>query len=715
MKFSKRCGRAAKTASFVLCSVLFLFTLLLGSMQPIINYVKNHPIAVGAADDSDYAELNDNYSAFADGATYSYTDGTIVSEFVDQADGIGTDRTVVSIDRSHAHGTKRNPYVIDSYDKWITFAQENGYVHDSDPSYQYGYGKVWVLAVDIDFRNRAFLPVWAFGGEFYGLGHTLSNITYNYADLVGNRWANEELGMGVFCYTYTGNVFMPNPVVIADLNVDNYIFTNCSTYAGAITGRIAAHITWILNCHAKGTLDRSTACNKFVDWGGITSGPLNIFAPNVVGWGEYIASAYRCSADTKMNINEPSCDTDWYIGGIMGGAWVGCTSYVYDCYAKLTVNQNGSTGTFIGGIVGVLPSNNWNGTGGTHVIRECVANVIINFINWAPAGAFCANGAIFAIQAAGDPDGDRGGVYRPSAVNISCANSYGSTTINYTKSGGISGSYLAAGTKISRFFPIWSGRADGRDNQSAWKDRYATINLSNCYYSGNNSYAIASAITATDGGNFFVGTGSTYTASESGMYNLAKNSDALKTKIWEQKTSIGGTYGIANSPVKNTKITPEYTVGYYNLKMNGSEIIDEPLSGVASRTYTYGSMTTLSLAGVNDMEGRQFRGWTLDRTGNTEPVRSMSMTGMNGDLKFYAVWDITDSSATLSTVNNITEAEYGGTPIYLRANLITPSVSDPVVEFRWLKDGEVVSTATGMENNEYVLDSVGQRDRKSVV
>ena len=714
MKFSKRCGRAAKTASFVLCSVLFLFTLLLGSMQPIINYVKNHPIAVGAADDSDYAELNDNYSAFADGATYSYTDGTIVSEFVDQADGIGTDRTVVSIDRSHAHGTKRNPYVIDSYDKWITFAQENGYVHDSDPSYQYGYGKVWVLAVDIDFRNRAFLPVWAFGGEFYGLGHTLSNITYNYADLVGNRWANEELGMGVFCYTYTGNVFMPNPVVIADLNVDNYIFTNCSTYAGAITGRIAAHITWILNCHAKGTLDRSTACNKFVYWGGITSGPLNIFAPNVVGWGEYIASAYRCSADTKMNINEPSCDTDWYIGGIMGGAWVGCTSYVYDCYAKLTVNQNGSTGTFIGGIVGVLPSNNWNGTGGTHVIRECVANVIINFINWAPAGVFCANGAIFAIQAAGDPDGDRGGVYRPSAVNISCANSYGSTTINYTKSGGIFGSYLAAGTKISRFFPIWSGRADGRDNQSAWKDRYATINLSNCYYSGNNSYAIASAITATDGGNFFVGTGSTYTASESGMYNLAKNSDALKTKIWEQKTSIGGTYGIANSPVKNTKITPEYTVGYYNLKMNGSEIIDEPLSGVASRTYTYGSMTTLSLAGVNDMEGRQFRGWTLDRTGNTEPVRSMSMTGMNGDLKFYAVWDITDSSATLSTVNNITEAEYGGTPIYLRANLITPSVSDPVVEFRWLKDGEVVSTATGMENNEYVLDSVGQSGEYSL-
>ena len=195
-----------------------------------------------------------------------------------------------------------------------------------------------------------------------------------------------------------------------------------------------------------------------------------------------------------------------------------------------------------------------------------------------------------------------------------------------------------------------SGRADSRDNQTAWKDRYATINLSNCYYSGNNSYAIASAITTAQGGNFFVSTGSTYTASESGMYNLAKNSDALKTKIWEQKTSIGGTYGIANSPVKNTKITPEYTVGYYNLKMNGSEIIDEPLSGVASRTYTYGSMTTLSLAGVNDVEGRQFRGWTLDVTGQTAPVRTLNMTGMNGDLKFYAVWDITDSSATLSKI-----------------------------------------------------------------
>ena len=143
-----------------------------------------------------------------DGATYSYTDGNKVAEFKDQADGEGSDITTVTVDRTLTHGTKENPYVIDSYAKWMTFARENGYSHNGDESYQYGYGKVWVLATDIVFNtsSQPFLPVWGFGGEFYGLGHTLSNITYNTAN-ISSDWATSfAFGIGVFCNTYTGGI-----------------------------------------------------------------------------------------------------------------------------------------------------------------------------------------------------------------------------------------------------------------------------------------------------------------------------------------------------------------------------------------------------------------------------------------------------------------------------------------------------------------------------
>ena len=43
----------------------------------------------------------------------------------------------------------------------------------------HGKGKFFALACDLDFNGITFAPVNNFAGKFYGLGHTISNITYD--------------------------------------------------------------------------------------------------------------------------------------------------------------------------------------------------------------------------------------------------------------------------------------------------------------------------------------------------------------------------------------------------------------------------------------------------------------------------------------------------------------------------------------------------------
>ncbi len=671
-----------------------------------LDNVEKTDIETAAAADSSYAALNSNYAAFKDGATYSYTDGNKVAEFKDQTDDEASDITTVTIDRTVTHGTKENPYVIDSYNRWMTFARENGYSHATDTSYLYGYGKVWVLATDIVFNtsDKPFLPLWGFGGEFYGLGHTLSNITYNIAS-IGSNWDSETGGVGVFCNTYTGGTALPNPVVITDLNVDNYKFTNCGVSAGAIIGRYYAKENWVLNCHAKGTLERASGYNHFAVWGGLVGLELNSdHAPNEPGWFLKNIAVYRSSAETKMNIMESTSCTNLpiYVGGVLGSPWLGGNAFIWDCYVDTTLVASGFTNLFIGGIVGTLPSNNLNNLGGTYEIKDCVCNMTYNFAGWGRTTTknILPIGSVFSFQEAGDPDGSNR-VYIPSRVNVTVSNTYSVNALNFRE--GDLNSYLGTGAKQSTWSPVWTGVSD----QKTWFDSYTTITSANNYYAGSNKFTTAQAASLSAFNVFSVATGTEFISSESSLFARAKSADALKSKIWENKANIGATYSIANSPLKNSKISPTYKVEYFNLKADGNNFIDEPLTGAQKTTYTYGSMTSLSLSAVADTAGRKFLGWTTDKTGKSEPIRSVDMQGMNGNLKFYALWDVTDTTAELSTLNDVTEAERGEA-IYLRATVNTPSITDPVITYTFLKDGEKVATATGKENNEYVIDKVEQ-------
>ena len=739
MKFSKRCGKAAKTASFVLLSVLFLFTLLFGALQPVFLYHKNNSVKVGA-DESNFAPLFDDFGAFAHGATYKHTDANLATEYVDSDEGVGTDIQVVTIDRTTEHGTKQNPYVIDSLERWNTFADRNSISHDGDPSYMYDYGKVYVLATDINFASRTFTPVWAFGGEFYGQGHTFSNITLNFSNYVPSSHTNRNCGMGVICHTYTGNQAMPNPTVITDFNVDNYYYTNAPAVTGGVVGLLMASNTWIMNCHAKGKIERTTAQNMYAVWGGIAGGQVNnrtINASTTAGYYGQSSFFYRCSADVRAIARESRSMNPggMGVGGIVGCLWVCGDHYIYDCMGIAEADLGGSHNHSVSGICAWSPMHSLNNVGGNLTIRECVGKGRENFLYWPSISgtAFAVSGGgIVGFQPQGDPDGNRG-VWWISAANKILKNTYSSSCCNYTD--GTDRTYTASGTKTTVYYTPWGSA----NTDTTYLNSYCRLSdVTGNYYSRNTEYVTGSNNLAAGSANKYYSTtaGCSYISSETTLFNNAASATVLKNKIWEQKNNIPACmtiksgsaldtnahygYTIALSPVKNSKITPTQTVKFYNLRSDGNgtltgETIADSIA--ADRTYTYNSQATLALPVLSNTDGRNFDGWTRSKATLASTDRgeySFNLQDMHGDLEFYAVWTLTDVSVTLSTVNNVTEAEFGGVPIQLRASVITPSISNPAVEYTWLKDGEVVSTATGIDNNSYTVSNVGQSGEYSV-
>ncbi|MDE6870097.1 MAG: hypothetical protein K2J75_05155, partial [Clostridia bacterium] len=126
-------------------------------------------------------------------------------------------------------------------------------------------------------------------------------------------------------------------------------------------------------------------------------------------------------------------------------------------------------------------------------------------------------------------------------------------------------------------------------------------------------------------------------SSTTALWNAAKNSTALQTKIWTNKSAISDSYSysFATSPVRNTSIkTGSFSVNYYNRKNNA----DEAVSGATSITYNPSSATTTLASPV--MSERSFAGWTSDVSSNSSPFTSLSSSqNFYGDIKLYAVWD----------------------------------------------------------------------------
>ncbi len=205
-------------------------------------------------------------------------------------------------------------------------------------------------------------------------------------------------------------------------------------------------------------------------------------------------------------------------------------------------------------------------------------------------------------------------------------------------------------------------------------------------------------------------------SSTTALWTAAKNSTALQTKIWTNKSAISDSYiySFATSPVRNTAIkTRDFSVNYYNRKNNA----DEAVSGATSITYNPSSATTTLASPV--MTERSFAGWTSDVSGNSSPFTSLS-SGQNfyGDIKLYAVWDALNaysgtsavsaaitakSESTIREEDNKYSVDYGST-LQLTGSIDYLPMTDEVVTYRWVKASEEKSSNASL-NLSQVSDS----------
>ena len=285
------------------------------------------------------------FGKFPDGYVYAYTDKTLSENLHKGVSGATTDLKTQTVS-SGTHGSMANPFVIETTADWENFAK-----HASTTAEATQKNQVFVLARDIDFTGVTdFRSIPTFYGKFYGVGHTLSNVTIKtWQYWTGSAWTNNtsaktNAGFGLFDYVQNAT--------IADFNLVNFAYssmpslqayiTQWGNYMGGIAG-ITYGATTIMNCHVQGTVTGGTFQNYA--W---TGGLVGI----QVATGLMI---YRCSADTNFTVN---CNTEsWHThhGGLLGDVYESGSAYIYDCVTNCTGNFAGKNPQ-VGGVIGYLRS-----------------------------------------------------------------------------------------------------------------------------------------------------------------------------------------------------------------------------------------------------------------------------------------------------------------------------------------------------------------------
>ncbi len=301
--YKAKLARAGITFGLIiLCAIALICT---GIFSPI--GVSNEGIKITQTASS---ALNPTYGAFFHGSTYRYTDSTKVEGA--HSGSISDDTTLVTVDSSYAHGTQKNPYVIDSIARWNAFVADMA--NTTSGITDHGKGKFFALACDLDFNGITFAPVNNFAGKFYGLGHTISNITY---DANGKH-------CGLFSNTYDN-------FLVADLILSNYTYSN-TQLTGALVGVALSGSTEVqfLNCHTDGKIIRN---NNGVDLktGGIIGHSDNL--DNI----ESKLLLYRCSTKLTVECSENNPPYDISASPFVGQAMRHTSVNILDCYGDLTL------------------------------------------------------------------------------------------------------------------------------------------------------------------------------------------------------------------------------------------------------------------------------------------------------------------------------------------------------------------------------------------
>ncbi|MDE7209781.1 MAG: InlB B-repeat-containing protein, partial [Clostridia bacterium] len=267
--------------------------------------------------------LNETYGELFPGSTYRYTDYRKVENM--HSGAITDDNTVVTVDSTEPHGSQKNPFVIDSVSKWNDFAAD---INDtSDGITNYGADNYFVLTKDLDFSSSTFTPLTRFDGTFYGLGHTLKNITHSFGNILHHS--------GIF-------KMLLNKANITDLNVDNATFTDVGYNVGGIAGYTDG--ASILNCHATGTFSRTTRLNIQVNSGAILGSV----------YGDNDTLVYRCSGSYTGTFFANTTNGGLN-GSIVGGTGGPANLTLLDCYGKGIMSLNNpSADAYVGGVLGAV-------------------------------------------------------------------------------------------------------------------------------------------------------------------------------------------------------------------------------------------------------------------------------------------------------------------------------------------------------------------------
>ena len=659
-----------KTIWCAVIAALCLVTAMLGALPTgKINQKNTEALAVEA----------DGYASFAEGSTYKFTDREKFATYRQSvlansnAPALADDTTTVTVTKTaNNRGSQQNPYVINDFNTWKQFSDE---MSSTSSSATYGDGKYYVLATDLDFsKSTTVRPtiMQTFGGTFYGLGHTIKN--YTVTDTTTNT--NDD-ALGLFRW---GPWVGTRTVRIADLNFE-YSFTVSTQspspvcFIGGFFGRVsAAAEVSLLNCHVTGSASQDCYPAN-VSYGGLIG---SSWADT--GYNGGIFYIYRCSA--KLTINSNSSD-EIYAGGIMGGEWDDYNSYIYDCYAELNVNlKNGWSGGVINGCGVILGQGSAatcrNGRTGAMEIIRCAGKAVMK----TPSGHGWYYGSLFSI-----------------------ANDSTSTSV---------------GTILTRDCYVYG---ETYDTQSIWYGMPRPWEVT--YYSGANGGLKPSNYNRIDAQRIYYagrdgaeehtwGTMDTVNANRyygekktnSELWSNLKSDAKLHPNVWN-KTDLGSsyTYTIANSPVRNRTFDEPFTISFYNLRQSGSTLSDEAISGKSAVTYNYTTNGTqyLGVDPVAPTANHTFRGWTLDKSGNGIPVRTLDISNLNGNVKAYAVWEVTGITASIAqtggTLNEATgayEAESGGAGINVSADVTVPaeaiSMNNLSVTYSWQKDGNTDSS-----------------------
>ncbi|MDE7071430.1 MAG: InlB B-repeat-containing protein, partial [Clostridia bacterium] len=523
----------------------------------------------------------------------------------------------------------------------------------------YGAGEYFVLANDIDFAGEAFHPVRNFKGNFYGIGYALKNIScsswqyWNGSDYV--TFTATNYGYGVFCNT--------QGTVIADLIVENYEYleiprTNAWTgNRGACAGGIVGYSTSeckILNCHTSGRISSSVTHTYRTAWGGII-GEHYTTSPITV---------YRCSANIDTYSRHSGTAIYPMHGGIVGHTDnTSMTAFnIYDCVANLTADCGAPISTHVGAVVGLL-----------YTTTSKIENVVAK-----------------------------------SEITVSGGSGTSSSAIAYTSG--------QTSIKLSNVYVGGSIGASGATKLPLYMLGTQTLTSSNSQLSNLNLVKPSSLSYATG----YTGMTNSFTSSSPAQPTLRETFDDLYSKaeqdvdngllpssIWD-KSKIGN-YTPADSPVRNFL---KATVSFKNLLSSGGE---EEL-GIDTAEYRAGD--TLPSPSASYLKAyHTFRGWTMDKTGGSEPVTTLP-AGVFGEVTFYAVWGLTDSyvksniTTSLSVKDNIRTIEYDSVAsITLTAKATHTGTGDgymtnPSFTYYWKQDGkDKTNNTTGELNLKVVKDS----------